>query len=281
LYEGQNRSRGATYTFFVKPGDSRDTSIKAKSVSDSAMVRIYNGGNELIRTMKIKADTGFNKNYWGFEMKGTRQPGSPKPKAGTAEPAGLSVYPGIYKLVVSLGKEIDSTLITVNADPNVPNDKEIYDAKMAMIKRLDKSTTRLAEITDRLADAEESIVKVDAELKNVEGKEADSLRKVGRAMTDSIKSIRNFIFGKPQEKQGYGAVYQVTANGILNEARQEVLNKTKIPDSQETRMAEEAEGLVSEAVQKANAFFTGKWRAYQQQAESTPVKLFKEYKPVE
>lgn len=280
LYEGRNRPRGAAYTFFVKPKERADTA-KAKPGSDSATVKIFNADNILIRTMRLKADTGFNKNYWGFEMKGIRQPGSPKPKNNSVEPGGLAVYPGTYKLVVSLGKESDSTMMVVNADPNVPANKEMYDAKMVMIKRIEKSTARLTEITDRLTDAEETIAKVEAELKNVEGKNADSVHKVGKAMTDSIKNIRNFIFGKPQEKQGYGSPFQITANGSLNDARQEVVAKNKIPDSQEMRLTEEAEGLVTEAVQKCNAFFNGKWKDYQQLVEGTPMKLFGEYKAVE
>lgn len=279
LYEGQNRNRGAAYSFFVKGKDKADSSNKARS--DSATIKIYSASNELIRTMKIKVDTGINRSYWGYEMKGIRQPGSPKPRPGSPEPGGLPVYPGTYKMVVSLGKESDSTMILVNADPNVPNNKEIYDAKMQMLKRIEKSTIRLTEITDRLTEAEETIAKIDAQLKNVEGKEADSLRRTGRAMTDSIKNIRNFIFGKPQEKQGYGSPYQITVNGKLGDARQEVSGKTKIPDAQEIRLTEEAESLVTEAVQKTNNFFNGKWKAYQQQVENTPLKLFKEYKPVE
>lgn len=280
LFEGQNRNRGAMYSFYVKGKDAADTS-KSRSRMDSAFVKIYNTNNELIRTMKVKVDTGLNRNYWGYEMKGIRQPGSPKPKPGSPEPGGLAVYPGTYKLVVSMGKESDSTMLVVNSDPNVPANKEVYDAKLMMVKRIEKSTARLTEITDRLTDAEETIAKIEAQLKNVEGKDADSLRKAGKAMTDSIKSIRNFIFGKAQEKQGYGAPPQITANGKLNEARQEVMGKNKIPDQQEIRMTEEAEGLVSEAVQKTNEFFNSKWKSYQQQAEATPMKIFKEYKPVE
>ena len=171
-------------------------------------------------------------------------------------------------------------MIVVNADPNVPENKAIYDAKMTMMNRLDKSTARLTEITDRLSEAEETISKIESQLKNEEGKDIDSLRKAGKAMTDSIKSIRNFIFGKPQEKQGYGSPYQLTVNGTLGEARGEVLRKTKIPDQQEMRMATEAEGLVSEAVQKTNAFFNGKWEDYKKQVESTPLKVFKDYKVI-
>ena len=279
LYEGENRDRGAAYSFFIKPNEKSDSSKKTKT--DSAWVKIYNEQNELMRTLKIKVDTGFNRNNWGFEMKGIRQPGSPKPKPDSPEPRGVTVFPGTYKLVITSGKETDSTIIVVHADPNVPENKEIYDAKMKMMERLDKSTIRLTEITDRLSDAEETIAKIEAQLKNEEGKEVDSLRKAGKAMTDSIKGIRNFIFGKPQEKQGSGAPYQLTVNGTLGEARGEVSGKTKIPDQQEFRMATEAEGLVNEAVQKTNVFFNGKWEEYKKLVDKTPLILFKPYKVVD
>ena len=279
LYEGQNRNRGAAYSFFFKPTEKADTSNKMNT--DSAVVKIYNQDKELIRTMNIKADTGFNRYYWGFEMKALRQPGTLKPKGAGTEPAGLPVYPGTYKLVISLGKESDSALITVNADPNAPVNKEIYEAKMTMVNRIEKSTAKLTAITDRLTEAEETIAKVEAVLKNIEGKESDSLRKTGKTMMDSIKNIRNLILGKTQEKQGYGTPYQLTANGKLSEARNEVLGKIKIPDDQEIRLTEEAEGLVNEAIKKTNAFFKGPWLQYQKQAENTPHRLFNDYKELE
>ena len=69
---------------------------------------------------------------------------------------------------------------------------------------------------------------------------------------------------------------------ILKKAKTgEVLGKTKIPDAQELRLIEEAESLVTEAVQKTNTFFNGKWKEYQRLVEGTPMKIFDEYKPVE
>ena len=294
VYEGQNRKSGAAYSFFVnkKPEVKIDSvknkkSVAAKTVdtttikkdkTDSALVKIYTDANELIRTMKVKADTGFNRYYWGFEMKGNRRPGAAKPKTADDEPKGMPVFPGTYKMVISLDKEKDSAMIVVKPDPLAPPKKDLYDARMAAIKRLNKSNDKLVEITDRLTEAEETIAKVEAALKNIETPEADSLRKTGKAMTDSIKNIRNFIFGKPQEKQGYGSPYQITAMRRLQEAVGEVTGKDKIPDAQEFGLMEMAEGLVAEAVQKTNTFFSGKWAAYQKQADATPMKLFKEYK---
>ncbi len=281
LYEGQNRNRGAQYSFFIKPKDKSDTTDKTKQ--DSATIKIYTQGNDLIRTMKIKIDTGLNRNYWGFETKGVRQPGSAKPKPNAPEPVnfGLLTPPGNYKLVVTMGKEADSTTLIVNENPLTPFNNEVYNSKKLLLQRLEKSSARLTNITDQLTEGEETIAKVEAQLKNVEGKEADSLRKVGKAMTDSIKNIRNFIFGKPQEKQGYGAVYQLTVSDKLQAASGEVLGKSKIPDTQEINQIEIAEILVTQAVDKANTFFTTKWEAYKKLAENTPLKAFKEYKTID
>src|SRR5213075_998474 len=109
----------------------------------------------------------------------------------------------------------------------------------------------------------------------------DSLRKSGKAMTDSIKNIRNFILGKPLEKQGYGTPYQETPMRRMQEARSSIVRKDKIPAAQEFALISLAEARVAEAVEKTNTFFNGKWLAYQKQADATPMKLFKEYKSVE
>jgi hypothetical protein len=298
IFEGQNRKMGAAYSFFVQktpetkvdsakikksvvPKSSVDTTKSKVEKTDSAFVKIYNDANNLIRTLKVKADSGFNRYYWGFEMKGNRQPGSAKPKAGEDEPRGMQVFPGTYKFVIELGKEKDSTMLLVKPDPASLLKKDLYEAKMNALKRVDKSNDKLVEITDRLAEAEETITKVEASLKNIESPEADSLRKTGKAMTDSIKNIRHFIFGKPQEKQGYGSPYQITVIKRIQEARDEIAGKNKIPDAQEFGLIEMAEGLVAETKQKTNNFFNGKWKEYQKQADATPINLFKEYKSLE
>jgi hypothetical protein len=214
-------------------------------------------------------------------MKGERNPGAPKPKPNSPEPAGIEVFPGTYKVVISQGKHADSTMLTVRPDPRINFSKEEYDAKKQLLDRLDKSRARLTDAVDRLTEAEEIIKKIEAQLKDVEGKEADSLRKASKAMTDSIKTIREFIFGKRQEKQGYGTPPQVTPTNKLGEARNGVAGKRKMPDQQELRIISEAETLTDEAVKKVNAFFDTKWKDYRKQAEATPMKLFKDYTPLQ
>jgi hypothetical protein len=85
IYDGRNRTRGAAYSFFVKPSlktDTIKTTLPAdtargrtglRPTGDTAVVRIYNENNELIRTLRQRADTGFNRVYWQYEMRGVRR----------------------------------------------------------------------------------------------------------------------------------------------------------------------------------------------------------------
>ena len=168
--------------------------------SDTAFVRIYNDKNELIRTLRWGADSGFNRQYWGMEERGFRQPGSAKPRPGSPEPGGFQVLPGRYKLLISMGREMDSTFVTVKDDPRSGNHNDIKIAQRKMYDRLHKSTDKLTEGMDRLTEAEDVCNKLTAELRDLNGKEIDSLRKSTRNMIDSITAIREFISGKPSDQ---------------------------------------------------------------------------------
>lgn len=284
-YEGENRRTGAALSFFV---NKSATDTGKNKLADTATIRIFDAGNVQVRTLRTKADSGFNRFYWGMEGKGVRQAGGGRGGrrggggAGEAEPGGLPVDPGTYKVVFSLGKDhTDSTLVVVNDDPNAPLSKEIRDAIRKANARLDKQTLKLAALNDRLTEADEIIKKIEANLKDMDAKQADTLRKVGKSVQEGLKAIREQLNGKPQEKQGYGNVPQVTVNSIFSEARMYVLGKRVAPGAQEERLMQDAENMISAVIAKANAFFDGKWKEYRSLAENAPVKMFKDYKPIE
>src|SRR5687767_8349503 len=160
---------------------------------------------------------GMNRRYWNMDEKGFRSPGSIRPRAGSIEPPGNQVLPGNYKIVVSAGAISDSTFITVKDDPRIGNRNEIKLAQRSMQLRLRQSADKLTEGMDRLTDAEEALQKTEAHIRGMEGKQIDSLRKSTKLMQDEIKLIREFISGKPQTRQGYGNVPQIT---VLNQWQQ-------------------------------------------------------------
>ncbi len=289
-YEGENKRRGAALSFFVKK-TAADTG--KNKFPDTAMVRIFDANNTQVRQLRTKADTGFNRFYWGMEGKGIRAAGGGGRGGGGGdrrggggeagnEPGGLPVDPGVYKVVLSLGREIsDSMMVTVNDDPNAPTPKEVRDALRKFSARVDKSSLRLVDLNERLTEAENVMKMVEANYSGMNAKQSDTLKKVAKAMQDSIKSIREQLSGKLQEKQGYGNIPQVTVNSILQEARGTAMGKSSIPGAQEERMIMDAEKMVDLLVKRTNAFFEGAWKGYRSLAEASPVKLFKDYKTIE
>ena len=114
----------------------------------------------------------------------------------------------------------------------------------------------------------------------MQGREIDSLRRSTRAMQDSIKTIREFISGKPETRQGTGGVPQVTVMSRLQQANQAISSKPLKPGAQEEMMVGWAETYIAQAIQRINNFFDGKWKDYRRQVEGTPLKLFKDYSPL-
>ena len=285
-YEGENKPTGAAISFFVNK-TSADTG--KNKIADTAVIKIYDAENKQVRMLRTKADSGFNRFYWGMEGKGIRQPGGGRggrrgggDNENRNEPGGLPLDPGTYKVVISLSKDLnDSTMVVVNDDPNAPTPKEIRIAKRQMIERVDKSSLKITDLVDRLNEADEIVKKVEATYSNMDKKAADTLKKVAKQVTDEIKAIREILNGKTQDKQGYGQVPQVTVSGTLQEARGNILGKNVAPSAQEERLVTEAEQQVNALIAKANTFFTTTWVGYQKLVEASPVKLFKEYKNIE
>ena len=180
-----------------------------------------------------------------------------------------------------MGRESDSTFITVKDDPRSGNNNEVKKAQRAMAARLRKSTDKLTESMDRLTEASDVLGKMLAQLQNVEGKEADSLRKTTRALQDSVKLIREFISGKTSDRQGISRSQDPTVMTRVQEANQYIAAKPVAPGEQEERLLAIAEKQIDIAVQKTNNLFEGKWKEYRKQVESTKINLFKDYSPIQ
>ncbi|HEX2608293.1 MAG TPA: hypothetical protein VHK91_12980, partial [Flavisolibacter sp.] len=284
LWDAENRRRGAEISYFIMPG--KDTGNRKP---DSVNVRIYNDKNEVIRNLRWKADTGLNRQWWGMEERGFRQPGSRAgggggrggAGGGGAEPGGLQVYPGTYKIVLTAGKESDSTMITVKDDPRLDKSDAAKAAQRKMLDRLRKSSDKLVTGMDQLAESEEVLNKMTAQLRGISGKEADSLRRSTTAIQDSIKNIREFLSGRNSDRQGLSRPPQVMVLSTMQLAQQYIMSKSVAPGQQEEQLVVNAESMIDAAVKRINRFYAGPWMTYRRQVEATRVPLFKDYKPIE
>jgi hypothetical protein len=272
LWSAENRRRGAAVSYFIRP--AKDSSGK----TDSLQVRIYNDKNEVIRNLRWKAEPGFNRQWWGMEERGFRQPGAAR-RTGGEEPGGLQVFPGTYKLVLTYGEESDSTFITIKDDPRLNKTEDVKLEQRKMLERLRNSSDKLVTGMDRLSESEDVLAKITTELKGLEGKEMDSLRKATIAMQDSIKKIREFISGKTSDRQGLSES-QTTVLTTMQTAQQYIQAKTVAPGMQEEQLVKNAEAMIDEAVKRINNFYAAEWTGYRKLVESTKVNLFKDYSPI-
>jgi photosystem II stability/assembly factor-like uncharacterized protein len=278
IWEAENKRRGASINYFVnfQPGDSSMRSM------DSVTVKIFNEKNELVRNLKYKADSGVNLRYWGFEQNGFRTISSQRGGSGGGMTPGLPALSGNYKVVLSLGNSVDSMMVTVKDDPIAGNQNNEKIAKQKMIDRLRMSNDKLVLGVDRLNEADEVVKKMETQLKDLAGKPADSLRKLTKAMKDSIKTIRETITGKPREKQGYygGFANEPTSANQLGLAYRYISGKTIAPGEQEEMLLRNAEGMVRESLNRINSFFAVPWKNYRLLAENTKLELFRDYQPI-
>jgi photosystem II stability/assembly factor-like uncharacterized protein len=285
VWNADNKSRGAVINFYanVKTKDTTvkkiaDTTKQKQIKLDTAIVKIYNLQNELIRTLHWPADTGFNKKVWRMDEKGFRRPGSTKPKPNDEEPSGDVVLPGKYKIVINFNKEADSSFITVKADPRKADNTEIIFAQKTLSTQLRKTGDKLTQGMDQLTEAEDITKKYEAQLKDIETPMADSIRKQCKKMQDDIKKITEFIKGKKIERQGYGQIPQETVLTAFEEALDNINGKNAKPTNSDELLVQKAEGKIAEAITKINSFFSGKWKTYQSLVENNKVDLFKDFK---
>jgi septal ring factor EnvC (AmiA/AmiB activator) len=151
-----------------------------------------------------------------------------------------------------------------------------------MYDRLRKSADKLTEGMDRLAESEDILSKMQTQLRGLEGKDIDSLRRETTRMQDEIKSIRDFISGKTSDRQGLSrSPFEVTAMTQLQAAQSAISSKMVVPGPQVETMVANAEQAVNVVLQRLNSFFDGKWKNYRALVEGTKFSLFKDYKPLE
>jgi hypothetical protein len=180
-----------------------------------------------------------------------------------------------------MNNEVDSAWVEVKNDPRTAFDIEARKAQLAMLDRLQTASDKLTDVLDQLRDAEEICTKVSAQCKDLEGKSVDSLRKATKSMQDSIAGIRDFISGKKDTRQGIVRGTDYTPLSRIAEARNYITSKPLAPGKQEEVLLQRAINAANEAVNKNNAFFSGPWMQYRKLAESTPISIFKDFKPVQ
>ena len=309
-YEGENKATGGILTYYLKEQEkenvekanpkegniekkgNRNRSIQAedkkKPVYDSIKLQAYDG-DELIRTLVYKAEPGLNKVTWRLRKKGVRFPnpwaarygGRGRSGSRGGEPAGYTVMPGEYKIVMSCDDQKDSAMIKVSFDPRIEVDLKALEANEAMYNELSRKAEALSVATSRLTESKVVLTRVSGQVK---GKTDPDLKEVGKqtkAVQDSLNIIWEYINGKVEKQQGISGFNQPTAATKLYEASRYIQSRPAGPTATEERLMEQADKMVGKALDMCNTFYLDVWLEYRELIENTDFKWFKDYEPIE
>ena len=285
MWDAPNKPTGMPITIY-----SIDSVKKAK-------VQIKDASDNVIRNLSFKLDSGFNRNYWGFEQKGKRAAGAPKaggggfgrrmaeeaPDASAADDkefTGRDVLAGQYKVVVTVGTWKDSAMVQVADDARLPNKKEVVLAQDKLLDQLQVVADKYNAAQDQLDDADLILTQLKAEWKDKKDKGVDSLNKTHKIIAEKVKNLKEMMVGKKQEKQGYGTVPTITPISIIRSASMLISGKNTMPGAQEQRVIAEATVAADDVATKVNAFFAKDWADFRKLVEATPIKKFKDIETI-
>ncbi|MDP2089708.1 MAG: hypothetical protein Q8J84_09945 [Flavobacteriaceae bacterium] len=292
VYNGENKRDGAMISYlFNKPIEikesKKETKETVKSTSDSKqkndsiMVTVYNQENKLIRTLKQKTPTenGIHRMYWGLDEKGVNRPSRSSSQRGrNFEPRGVTVLPGTYKLVLSFGKEKDSTVISVKYDPRIDMTTEALEAKYQLLKDAENTMEQMANISQQLNESKEIVKQYKKQIGDLkDNKHADLLKKHD-SITKQLDSFIDELLGKEDKRQGITRSPDPTIVSNLATAFSYINDLMQLPGATENQLLENAVKVFDAYKIKVNTFYKNDWVDFKNQVEKLNLSLFKESK---
>ena len=295
LYNAENRKRGAMITYFIKEGkkdlkkeeekegkEKTDTPEKEDKKEltgvqkkDSIQFDFYDG-DRLIRTLKYKTPEkkGFHRIYWGLDEKGPDRPAR-KVSKRKSEPSGARVKPGTYKVTVTFGEAMDSTMVTVKTDPRLNMTTDHINAVHATRKQLEHFTQTAADAVKQLVESKDLANKFQKEMKDLDKDTYKDQIKASKDIVKQIDSVVALYIGKEDKRQGITRNPQITVMQRIGVATRYVVSRNTGITRTERELISYAKEELKMALDKTNAFFTEKWKPYRQSIEGLDLSPFK------
>lgn len=293
LYNAENRKEGAMITYYLKEGKKKketpekeedtkkeDSDLELSGVQKKDSIQFeFLKGNEVIRTLKFKTPekAGFHRIYWGMDEKGPDRP-SRKISKNKDERGGRDVVPGTYTIRMSFGDLTDETDITVASDPRLP-------VNMTAINEAYEASGTIAKMTQTAADAVKQLVESKnmanefvGQMKALDAKKYEEQIKASNDMVKAIDSVVALYIGKEDKRQGITRNPEITVMQRLGNAGYYSASRPSGLTETEKKLIAYAKTDLTKALDKTNAFFAERWKAYREMIEALKLTPFKETK---
>lgn len=241
-------------------------------------VVVYDMEGNAIRTYSTQADSGMTRIFWDGRYDGVRFPSRQEARPDADLPGGADVLPGTYKMVVSLGDQKDSTMITIHGDPRLQVSMEDRKAKIAAYKEMYKMVEPATEAFNRIREAQKTIKTVNEAMANVDDKTKREMAKMGKTLQDSLTALEN-LFMDPDDQKGIVRSSENLNSSIFGVSRY-LSAGDGAPNQAAQRMMEKAKMDLTDVLNKVNNFFSKDFAEYQQKVEAAKFSLFKAYEPI-
>ncbi|SEF65763.1 VPS10 domain-containing protein [Algoriphagus boritolerans] len=275
-YAGENREFGGRMSFMINDD---------KEKLDSVTVKIYNAAGEQVRTLKTLPEKGVNRIIWNLDRKSTAEmtggfgggQGGGR-RSGFFEPSGGNVVPGTYKAVFVYGSDSSETSIKVNMDPRIDVQLANLQAKETFLKRTEALSTEVRAATNQLNEAQKTIDKVNAMIKDLDTPEAKELAEATKEIKKKLDKTREAFNGPTREGQGIVRNLFPTTMTRQFVPRSYASSSFGAPGATEERLFSQGKESADEAIAEVNKFMEGDWKAFEEKVKATPIDLFEKVK---
>ncbi|MCB9285015.1 MAG: hypothetical protein H6563_13135 [Lewinellaceae bacterium] len=292
VFVGDNRNSGALMTYWIKPPKKSETKEGEKNErgggrkkQDRIKALVIDELGDTIRTFSMRADTGMNRFTWDMRRDGVRFPRAMNRWGGGGQedddelPPGLEVAPGVYKLVFTYQKTIDSTTVKVLPDPRLPYDQEVENARKEAVDNFYRIVRVATKSFNQLTEAQKTLGLVNQTMVNAPDSTQKAFKDRAKVLGDSLKTLVE-LFNEPEDLKGIQRGPDNISSYLFRTWRYLRDNPQGEPNQMAVISQEQGEKALRQAVERINRFFAEDWAQYQRDVEALKVSLFKKYEPV-
>ncbi|MEM9338757.1 MAG: hypothetical protein AAGA66_08525 [Bacteroidota bacterium] len=292
LFNGENRMNGAMITYAInKPEEpeekkeeegksSEDEPKEDKIKYDSITFEVFKG-SELIRTIKWKTPekNGMHRYGWKMNEKGIK-PMSREKRKGNAEPSGVKVLPGTYKVRLTFGDQKDSTDLEVKYDPRLSLSDSEVQARYQTEKDLEAKAELGYQAVKRLKESIKVVTERQAMMKSKDKEQFKDQMKQSKATIDKLNSMLDLFLGKKDERQGITRRNLSSVATHYGTASRYVSNALHAPGQTEKELIEKFEDELNKALGVVNNYYKNEWPKVKATLEELDLSPFKDYEEI-
>ncbi len=288
MFQGQNRRGGAMISYAVLKGKSpaakgapapagrggrgrgAGSGAPGGAKGDSAMVQIFDGAGQLIRTFYHLPDSGLNRIYWDLAEKGFRSPGQEKPEGKVSDNGGVTVLPGKYEVRITYQGKTQATPLEVILDPRVKTTPEALAANRAFARKANELYVPITEAMDKIRAAKPALDLISKQISP-----ADSLMKKATSnMQDSLKTLQLLILDDA-DKKGYQED-TTTLLARIQLGQYLYSNAYDAPNATHKLLYQLALKESQAVLARIDRFFRESWPAYQEEVRKVKLDPFQD-----